>query len=133
MLQDCISGKFTQWMADNMDHNSVTLDGKGSLYAMGICSATVHSGKDSFKTLPLVKHQKRKSAYQVTHKKGIPVHEYTPSDESGLSKIFFKSMLQLKRPYSLPADTNLDILWHAAYFFTKVQRVRNLFFLHPLI
>ena len=68
------------------------------------CSAMVHSGKDSFKTLPLVKRQKRKSAYQVTHNKGIPVHEYTPSDESGLSKIFFKSMLQLKRPYT--AGTN---------------------------
>ena len=41
MLQECILGKFTQWMADNVDHNPATLDGKGSLHAMGICSATV--------------------------------------------------------------------------------------------
>ncbi len=29
-------GTFTQWVADNVDHNVATLDGQGSLHGMGI-------------------------------------------------------------------------------------------------
>ena len=30
-------GSFMQWMADNVDHNPMTIDGKGSLHAIGNC------------------------------------------------------------------------------------------------
>ena len=33
-------GIFTQWVADTVDHNTVTLDGKGTFHGMGIISCS---------------------------------------------------------------------------------------------
>jgi hypothetical protein len=33
---------FTQWSADNVDHNVATLDGLGTFHGMGIISMSVH-------------------------------------------------------------------------------------------
>lgn len=33
--------EFTQWVSDNVDHNIVTLDGKGTFHGMGIISYSV--------------------------------------------------------------------------------------------
>ena len=34
---------FSQWVADNVDHNSITIDGLGTMHVMGIVMATVHA------------------------------------------------------------------------------------------
>ena len=39
-LKDHMKGAFTQWSADNVDHNVRTLDGTGTLHAMGIISCS---------------------------------------------------------------------------------------------
>ena len=36
LLSQYFPGTVTQWVADNVDHNVATLDGKGSLHFMGI-------------------------------------------------------------------------------------------------
>ena len=36
-------GYFTQWVADNMDHNIGYLDGQGSFHGMGIISDTTNA------------------------------------------------------------------------------------------
>ena len=122
LLKECLPGSFTQWMADSADHNPMTLDGKGSLHAVGSCAATTYHGDTPYNHLPQIIRQKRKPASTVTHGKGIPVIQYNPPQESGLSKLFFKHMLKLQTPYALPPDTTVDMLWHAAYFFSKGQR-----------
>lgn len=35
---------FTQWVADNVDHNISTLDGLGTFHGMGIISVTTGTG-----------------------------------------------------------------------------------------
>lgn len=45
VLSEYIPGTFTQWVADNVDHNVVSLDGQGSFHGMGIIA--VSSPKDS--------------------------------------------------------------------------------------
>ena len=34
---------FTQWVADNVDHSTITIDGRGSFHGMGIIAATTSS------------------------------------------------------------------------------------------
>ena len=38
LINTYMPGSFTQWIADNVDHNPMTIDGKGSLHAMGSLS-----------------------------------------------------------------------------------------------
>ena len=45
LLAEYFPGTFTQWVADNVDHNVATLDGKGTLHGMGIIA--VSTPKDS--------------------------------------------------------------------------------------
>ena len=120
LLREYLPGTFTQWMADNVDHNPMILDGKDSLHAMGCVSSTIFERNAHIKLQP-IKRQKCKLAYQIIQGKGIPVVEYRPPENSGLSSVFFKPQLQLQMPYILPPDTSLDMLWHTMYFFGKNQ------------
>jgi len=40
LLAEYLSGAFTQWVADNVDHNVASLDGTGSLHGMGIIAVS---------------------------------------------------------------------------------------------
>ena len=40
VLQTIAADSFSQWSADNVDHNVKTIDGKGSLHGMGIVIST---------------------------------------------------------------------------------------------
>ena len=40
-IQNQTEGGFTQWVADNVDHNLNTLDGKGTFHGMGIISSSI--------------------------------------------------------------------------------------------
>jgi hypothetical protein len=40
-------GSFTQWAADNVDHNVATLDGQGTFHGMGIISMSVCDSVDA--------------------------------------------------------------------------------------
>ena len=40
LLKSAPIESFSQWSADNIDHNVKTIDGKGSLHAMGIIVST---------------------------------------------------------------------------------------------
>ena len=44
-LTNISKGMFTQWVADNVDHNMATFDGKGSFHGMGIIA--ISTPKDS--------------------------------------------------------------------------------------
>ena len=37
---ECFPGSITQWVADNVDHNIATLDGRGTFHGMGIVSVS---------------------------------------------------------------------------------------------
>ena len=44
--------EFAQWVADNVDHNTATLDGKNTLHGMGIIAASIGNGSFSCKRIP---------------------------------------------------------------------------------
>ena len=40
IIAQYIPGTFTQWVADNIDHNVATLDGQGTFHGMGIIAVS---------------------------------------------------------------------------------------------
>ena len=44
LLTEYFPGTFTQWVADNVDHNVASLDGQGSLHGMGIIAVSTPEG-----------------------------------------------------------------------------------------
>ena len=117
-LCENLSGSFTQWPADNADHNLCTLDGKGTFHAMGIIASRtgtneIHAENGLYKA----KRQKRKIMGQVIKNMGIPIYTYIPEEVYGMSKLYFKNVLQLQSPHFLPLDKTLDLFWHTSLFF----------------
>ena len=88
---------------------------------MGIVASTT---SDYNAGLPMSKllRQSRKHVDDVIKGKGIPIIQYVAPEVTGLSKIEFKSLLELQRPYILPLDTSLDLLYHVSIFFSKCSR-----------
>ena len=121
IINNYIPGSFTQWSADNVDHNVRTLDGHGTLHAIGIVASTT-SDYNAGVPMSKVLRQSRKHVDDVIKGKGIPIIQYVAPEVTGLSKIEFKSLLELQRPYILPLDTSLDLLWHVSIFFSKYSR-----------
>jgi hypothetical protein len=67
---------FTQWIADNVDHNTITLDGLNTIHAMGIVSASVRIGSfgqglDVSKSIiPRIKRTAQQTNYKV---RAVPI------------------------------------------------------------
>jgi len=40
LIAEYLPGAFTQWVADNVDHNLATLDGQGTFHGMGIIAVS---------------------------------------------------------------------------------------------
>ena len=90
---------------------------------MGIISSStggdVHQGLgNSYR----VKRQRRKHVGEVIKNKCIPTHQYIPEQTSGLSKVYFRRILELQSPTTVSPDISLDLLWHTSLFFHKGNR-----------
>lgn len=112
-----LAGSFSQWSADNVDHNVRTLDGKGSLHGMGI----VYSTTNKFLSSDVIKEQsvRRNKMAKVTDLKshqGIDIKNYTPSSTTGLSKLVFKNRSSLDVMQEFYASSKYNILWSSALF-----------------
>jgi len=115
---------FTQWVADNVDHNVRTLDGLGTFHGMGIISSSVFKRSHTFNTqTPVKRLTHRLPVAQVVQNKGIPVVTYSSEAKSGLCNLTLASVQELQRPLVLPAICNLDLVWHASYFMTGLNDV----------
>ena len=62
--------EFAQWVADNVDHNTATLDGKNTLHGMGIIAASIGNGSFSCKRIP---RGKKKLTNETTAGKAIKI------------------------------------------------------------
>ena len=112
-----LSGSFSQWSADNVDHNVCTMDGKGTLHGMGLIVSTTPGS--SLPNLTPILRQKMEHAGEVTVGKGIPILYFDPPDESGLSSVILKPLNELKVENVLPKYILYDYLWHISYFFSN--------------
>ena len=88
-LKTNLRGSFTQFMCDNLDHNTMTIDGKNSFHAMGLCCATVCRGGGELKLKDAVKREEKKRVADVIKDKEIPIYNYENSINV-LSKVKFK-------------------------------------------
>ena len=84
-LKTNLNGTFSQWSADNVDHNVSTIDGKSTLHDMGIVVSTTPERHSQ--GLTPISIQKRKTAKEVVKGEEILIIEYDPLEETGLSVV----------------------------------------------
>ena len=105
---------FYQWVADNVDHNLVTLTGKGTFHGMGVISisATNTSNATVIKRLK----ESRKSEDFVRNR-GIPVENYLGESYNGLLNLKFKPINQFEIVEILSSEVSYNLLWQCNCFF----------------
>ena len=101
-----------------------TLDGKDTLHAMGIvCSTTNKNGPTHLTNMHPVPRQKIQKVGSLIKNKGISVTLYVPPEESGLSKLFFKDLSNLKIPLAKAREhDDYNLIWNASIFFRGCER-----------
>jgi len=108
---------FTQYVTDNIDHDVCTLDGNGTLHAMGIISIG-NFGPETTSHVPSetpVARLKRTRSAAIAKVNRIPVYQCHLPDEF-MNGVTFKSLVQLSPPQTLSPSLNLDILFHYGWF-----------------
>ena len=113
-LKTNFAGSFSQWSADNVDHNVCAIDGKGTLHWMGVVVSTTPG--TTIQGLTPIPRQKMRCANEVIAGSGIPIVHYDPPEQSGLSSVILKPMVELNVVNVLPKELIHDHVWHALYF-----------------
>ena len=97
-----IPGRFMQFSADNVDHNSRTLDGTGTFHGMGIIT-TVTPGTKSTKVIP----RREVTSTEIAQTGRIPILPYNGHCED-TQNLVYKDLENLKVK---DQTANLDLLW----------------------
>lgn len=80
-----------------MDHNVTSLEGTGILHAMGIIASSTGGDIDlGQESSYRVKQQQHKLVEEVIKNKYIAIHQYIPAEKLVLSKVYFRSILELQ-------------------------------------
>ena len=101
--------RIVQWVADNVDHNIITLTGKETFHGMGLIS--IHSS--GFIRSIFWFHLKVSS---IVQNKGINMLQFIGSSQSGLSKLKFDPILNLQYPTVITSEMYCDLVWHTGWF-----------------
>ena len=105
LLTEYSPGNFTQWVADNVDHNVATLDGQGTFHGMGIIAvSTPKDGIPLTTNSRVITKQQRSKVYELVKDKGVPIFQYIGQPEKGLASVIYKPIIQLQTPYTLPVE-----------------------------
>ena len=104
----CLSeGHFTQYRADNMDHNTATLDGLKTFHGMGIICAVTPAVSSKL----VVKRRTDIKVEEITEKAKIDI-KYYREECKGLLKVKFE---ELKTTLIHDLTLELDLLWQACW------------------
>lgn len=125
LLSEYFPGTFTQWVADNVDHNVDTLDGQGTFHGMGIIA--VSSPRDNRPLVSrsrVINRQPRMKPEELVKDKGVQIFRYINEQEKGLASLKFKPLIQLQIPYTLSSDLSSDLLWHSGSIFSNETQPR---------
>jgi len=117
---------FTQWAADNVDHNVNTLDGKGTFHGMGIISMSTPLNKISsgHLTEPQVPRLQKMNVDKVIASQGIDIKHYDLAHKNGLSTISFKPVSDFFFTADSYSMMDFDVVWHASWFFNEHAKPR---------
>jgi len=114
---DAFPVAFTQFAADNVDHNINNLDGLNTFHGMGCISMTVRCSprKDTelqsqFSVTP-VGRLTRCKVVEIACINIIPLLGYHSTYKAGLSDLHFKPHAELSYLLSRPLITSLDVMW----------------------
>ena len=107
------SHNFTQFVADNIDHNVRSLNGNNTFHSMGIIAATVmlKVGTGCI-TASHIQRLPRKKMSDLCQEVAVSIVPYRKKPGVGLETIKMSNIRSLKTPTLLPPVTNINILWH---------------------
>ena len=111
--EEC-QNNFTQWIADNVDHNSCKLTGKDKFHGTGIISASLKPTRST----SVIRRLKHKEFSEFTES-NVPIILYHGSSVVGLFKFKLKAIRKLSSPKVPTPEMNLDLLWQTSWFFKK--------------
>lgn len=113
---------FTQFAADNVDHNVCTLDGLGTFHGMGIISMSTPGAEaetiSSGQQMPIPRLAREKQL-NITQNRNVKLLHYAIPEQPPTSIVSFLPWLELQTPFVLPADFAMDMLWHCSWFFCR--------------
>ena len=119
-------GHFTQWVADNIDHNIVTLNGEGTFHGMGIISVST-PGIDSalnneIQQEPL-KRLTRVSNAELLDNHGIPIIS-APKMRYVLDSLRLRNVEDITRSITSASADNIDLAWYSIGLNSKLRQLR---------
>jgi len=103
-----LSTEFVQYGADNVDHNSRTLDGHGTFHDMGMIVA-ITPETSSGQSIPRAKV----TSLDVTAVGRVQIH-FHKEESHGMSAVTYQKLLDLK---AHNCYENLDVLWKTSIIF----------------
>ena len=124
-IEVMLKGSFGQWVADNVDHDVCTLDGKDTFHGMGIIAAGMINQVDSANDVHIRREKYGKKAADVTSKAKIPILWYEAPDRAALSNILFKPVSNLQSPHTFSMSHGMDLLWQFSFSSTAHENRMN--------
>ena len=116
ILTEYLPGTFTQWIADNIDHNLATLNGQGTFHGMGIIAvSTPKGGTELTSNSREIKMQKPMKVSELLKDRGVSIVQYLSPIKKGLSSVTFKPIRKLQVSYTRPSELSCNLLWHAGW------------------
>ena len=109
-----LKGSFTQFVADNVDHNTATIDGHGTFHGMGIIASTITNTSNIINEIRIKRPEKLFKVEHLSNQNIIPIIPYDFPSQKRINSIALKPILKLSYPYVLPNSLNTDIIWHSA-------------------
>ncbi len=92
---------------------------------MGIIAVSSPRSTVPLNTRPrVIPRLERAKANEVVKNKGLTILQYTGHTKRALSSIIYKPIIQLQIPYTLPPDTNSDLIWHAGWLACEASAPR---------
>ena len=102
---------FTQWIADNVDHNIETIEGKQTFHGMGIVSATTGQfGVEKVGLRHIIPRQKLIKAEHVIRNKGVRIVQYISSPRPGISGTILRPLERLNVLYTPPVSHKYELV-----------------------
>lgn len=111
--EECREAMFTQFVADNVDHNIKTVDGLETFHGMGIIAVSCFGrgvelvAKRKIKRIP-----GRLLVADACRDKGLSLIPYCSQIGLGLAKLMFKPIASLNLPMVACSAASLTMLWH---------------------
>ena len=114
--EECDDDNFAHWVADNIDHNLMTLTGKGTIHNMGTIQATNSSQKQAWRSIPRLRDSNN-SNFTST---GVHI---LPYDKARLRVDDTLKPIQMSST-EYPDGVYNDLLWHCGSIFNVSRELR---------